>query len=160
MKRTLALLMGLAACVLTTAPAAAKAASPLLGTWSLDIASLPVPPERKPKSVTFTFTEEADGKWSTEVNIIGQDGSVRHSKATHPLDGTPTAVIGSDEADTVSTRLTAPNVLVMALSKGGQPGSTRVYTVAPDGKSETETMVTFHDDGTPAMRTVTFIRVK
>lgn len=155
------LLLGVAVALLAASPASGKEApAPLLGSWALDVASLPVPADRKPKSVTFTFADAGDGRWTTEVNIVGQDGSVRHSQATHLLDGTPTAVVGSDEADTVSARLTAPNVLVMALSKGGQPGSTRVYTVSPDGKSESETMITFREDGTPAMRTVTFTRVK
>ena len=49
-------------------------------------------------------------------------------------------------------------VLVLGLSKGGVPASTRVYTVAPDGKSMTETMSALGPDGQPTLRTNYFTK--
>lgn len=138
--------------------AAAPAASPLLGSWAVDVARLP--PNARPKSVTISFSEAGDAKWTTEVNVVAPDGSVSRGVATHPVNGTAAAVEGYPGADTVSVTTPAPDVLVMALSKGGVPASTRIYTVAPDGKTQTETVVYFKPDGTPAMRTNHFTRVR
>ena len=53
-----------------------------------------------------------------------------------------------------------PGVMVITLSKGGAPGSTRIYTVAPDGRTMVETATYFGQDGLPVMRTNYFIRTK
>ena len=152
-------LLGISAFSLVGSAPAPAPVSPLLGTWAVDLATLPMPPQEKPRSVTIAFSDAGNGQWTTDVKIVDPNGGVRHSRATHPLDGTPSKVVGSDEADLVSVKVTEPNVLIMALSKGGEPASMRVFNVRPDGKSETETMVYFKPDGTPAMRTVTFNRV-
>ena len=47
--------------------AAAMAASPLVGTWSLDVAKIPA--EERPREVTIEFGTTADGKWATHVRI-------------------------------------------------------------------------------------------
>lgn len=160
MKSTRCILVGVTGLALATSAPAKEPVSLLLGTWALDVASLPVPPEAKPKSVTIAFSDAGDAKWTTDVTIVSQDGSVSHSSSTHPLDGTPATVVGNNEADMVSVKVAAPDVLIMALSKGGEPRSMRVFNVRPDGKSETETMVYFRPDGTPAMRTTTFTRIR
>jgi hypothetical protein len=51
-----------------------------------------------------------------------------------------------------------PRVLVLGLSKGGVPASTRVYTVTPDGKTMTETMSALGPDGRPTLRTNYFTK--
>ena len=43
------------------------AASPLVGRWALDIASLPMPPEARPKSVTLAFAQPDEGTWRTDI---------------------------------------------------------------------------------------------
>lgn len=133
---------------------------PLLGTWSVDVSRLPNPPEARPKSVTIAFSDAGVRQWTTEVTIVHANGSTTHSKVTHPLDGTPTKVDGNYEVDKVSVMVPAPNVLIMVLSKDGVPGSTRIFTVAPDGNTETETLAYFKEDGTPAMRTNHFTRIR
>src|SRR5690606_25690214 len=75
--------------------APAFAASPLVGRWALDIASLPMPPEARPKSVTLTFAQPDDGTWQTGIEIIAPDGGKMDSAATLALDGTPGKVTGS-----------------------------------------------------------------
>lgn len=140
---------------------AAPAASPLLGTWAVDTARLPMPPEARPKSVTFTFADAGEGKWATDVAIVDVAGVQMHYFATVALDGTSVPIKGATlEADTVALKSPAPNVLVMGLAKDGHPASTRIYAVAPDGKTLIETSVYFGDNGAPIMRTHYFTRVR
>ena len=144
----------------TPALAASSAASPLLGTWAVDTTRLPMAAAARPKSVTFSFADAGEDKLKTEVDIVDA-GDVRiHSVSTVGLDGTPGSITGGMEADTVALKRPAPNVLVMVLSKGKMPGSTRIYVVAPDGKSLVETATYFGDNGTPIMRTNYFTRVR
>jgi hypothetical protein len=136
-------------------------ASPLLGSWAVDVSRLPIPPEARPKSVTMTFSQAGGGKWSTHVDIFGGDGSQRHMTSTYALDGTASPITGDKaEADTSAVKTPAPNVMVLALGRAGIPASTRIYTVAPDGKTMIETAVYFGDDGKPVMRTNYFNRVR
>lgn len=154
--------IAIAASVAATAPAFAQQSvpSPLLGSWAVEIERLPMPPEARPKSVTFTFAEASDGRWSGEVEIVDGNGASTKGTTTYALNGVPAEVQGSPEADTVAVRLPMPDVLVMALAKGGVPGSTRVFAAAPDGKSMVETAVYFTNEGTPVMRTNYFTRVR
>ncbi len=142
-------------------PAAAgpAPASPLLGSWSVDLTRQPIPPEARPKSVTITYSDAGAGKWRADVVVMRPDGSKDHAESVYPLDGTSVPVTGNFEADTTAARLPEANVMIMALAKGGIPASTRIYAVAPDGKTMTETAVYFRD-GQPVMRTNYFTRVK
>lgn len=146
-----------------SAPAFAQASntSPLLGAWAVDVSRLPIPPEARPRSVTFTFSDVGGGKWTIEVEILGGDGSERHMSSTYTLDGTPAPIQGDTaEADVGAVKLPAPNVMVLELGKNGGPASTRVYTVAPDGKTMIETAAYPGNDGKPSMRTNYFNRVR
>jgi hypothetical protein len=134
--------------------------SPLLGTWAVDVSRMPMPPEQRPKSVTFTYSDAGDGRWTTQVDIVAPDGTATHGSATYLTDGKPAPVRGSPEADTTAVTMPRPDVLIMALSKGGVPGSIRIMAVAPDGKSYTETATYFDRDGNPVMRTNRFDRIR
>lgn len=145
---------------LQAAPALADEAAPILGAWAVDVSRLPVPPEARPKSVTMTFSDAGAGKYRTNVDIVLADGSESHGSSTYALDGTAAPVIGSPEADVSAVIAPEPGVLVMVLGKGGMGGSTRVFTVAGDGASMTETATYYRQDGTPVMRTNHFTRVR
>ncbi len=142
-----ALLAGLLVAVMTLGgPAVAQAAdaSRLPGRWVVDVSQLPMPEEARPKRVTFAFSEADAGKWALRVRIIQADGSERASNAVFALDGSTVPIAGDTlEADAVAARRPAPDVLVLALGKGGSPASTRVYAVAPDGNRMIETAVYF-----------------
>jgi hypothetical protein len=141
--------------------ARAWAASPLLGSWAVDVSRLPVPPQARPKSVRITFSDAGGGKWATRVDVLGGDGSERHMRSIYAPDGSATRIEGDTaEADIGAVEIPAPNVLVLALGKGGMPASTRVYTVAPNGKTMIETATSTGDDGKPVMRTNYFTRVR
>jgi hypothetical protein len=146
------------ALVLSVPSYAAPPPNPLVGHWSLDTSRMPIPAEARPKRVTIMFEEAGDNRLSMDVAIVYADGAEVHSKGTASLDGTPIAVEGSPEADAAAMKRPEPRVLVLGLSKGGVPASTRVYTVAPDGKSMTETMSALGPDGRPTLRTNYFTR--
>lgn len=134
--------------------------SPLLGSWAVDISRLAMPPAARLKSVTFTFSDAGGGKWTTHVDIVDASGVASHAVSTAALEGTPAPIKDSLEADTVALRLPASNVLVMDLVKGGVPASTRVYTVAADGKTLIETAAYAGGNGLAMMRTNYFTRVR
>lgn len=143
-----------------TANAAYGAASmplPLVGSWSLDAS--PMPAEERPQRVTMTFRALPDGKWTTRVEIVARDGSLRYSESTAALDGVAVPVTGNmDFIDSVALRQPAPDTLVMTLGKAGARVSTRVYTVAKDMKSMTETIV-WSSDKRQRLETTHFDRV-
>jgi len=139
------------------AEATAAATSQLTGQWSLDIDKIPA--DEHPRAVTIAFTPSANGRWHTEVSVETPDGAVRTAESTASLDGVAAPVTGSMAGiDSVSLRQPDANTLVMTLGKGGQRVSTRVYTVARDGKSMTETIV-WAAEGMPPIVTTTFNRV-
>ncbi len=124
----------------STVYTAASQSLPLVGKWTLDTSL--IPENERPQRVTMTFGASRDGKWTTRVEIIAPDGSSRHSESTAALDGVPVPVTGNmDFIDSVALRQPAPYTLVMTLGKAGAKVSTRVYTVAKDRKSMTETIV-------------------
>lgn len=136
---------------------AAAIASPLLGKWSLDTAR--IPPDERPRSVTIAFSVSPDQQWSTQVDIVAPDGNEMTASSTARLDGVAVPISGNIPIyDAASLRQPAPNTLVMTLGKAGTPVATRVYTVARDGKSMTETIV-WADRTMPKMETTYFNRV-
>lgn len=134
-------------------------ASPLYGRWAVDTSRMDMPPEARPKSVTLAFSDAGNGKVGLTVDIAFADGKTVHTVGTNPADGTSVPVVGSPEADATAMEHPQADVLVMGLSKGGMPASTRVYAVAPDGKTMTEVVSFFNDQGKPAMRVHYFNRV-
>lgn len=118
----------------------ASAQLPLAGSWSLDTSEMPA--NERPQRVTIAFQAAEDGKWKTRVDIVAPDGSGRYSESTAALDGVPVPITGNmDFIDSVALRQPAPDTLVMTLGKAGARVSTRVYTVAKDRESMTETIV-------------------
>jgi hypothetical protein len=131
----------------------------LAGRWTVDVSRLPVPVEARPRSVTITFADVRGGRLSTRVEVVDPAGTVIAAESIAELNGTPVEVKGNLEADTIAAAMPAPGVLIMQLVRGGIPGSTRVYTVAADGKTMVETAANVGDDGRPFMRTNYFSRV-
>ena len=134
------------------------AVSPLAGRWSLDVAR--IPEEERPVAVTITFEPVAGERWHTEVMIETGDGAMRKAVSTAALDGVAVPVGGSmAEIDSVSLRQPEAGTLVMTLGKDGKRVSTRVYTVAKDGQTMTET-IAWAADGMPEIVTTTFNRIR
>lgn len=136
---------------------AASQPLPLVGSWSLDASEMPE--KERPQRVTMTFRPSQDGKWTTRVEIVAPDGSSRHAESTAALDGVPVPITGNmDFIDSVALRQPAPDTLVMTLGKAGSRVSTRVYTVAKDLKSMTETIV-WSADNRQKLETTRFDRM-
>lgn len=133
------------------------APSPLVGRWSLDVARIPA--EERPQSVLITFQPAPGGRWTTRIEITGADGTRLHADSTAGVDGVAVPVSGTMAfIDTVSLRQPAANTLVMTLGNNGVPMSTRVYTVAKDGQSMTETIIWAGAD-LPKLETTHFTRI-
>ncbi|MFC5796584.1 hypothetical protein [Sphingopyxis terrae] len=110
--------------------------------------------------MTISFRPAQDGKWTTRVEIVAPDGSVKYSESTAALDGVAVPITGNmGFIDTVALRQPAPDTLVMTLGKAGTRVSTRVYTVAKDLKSMTETIV-WSSDNSQKLETTHFNRVE
>lgn len=137
-----------------------RAISAWTGRWAADVSRLPIPAEARPRSVTITFAEADAGRLATRVEVVSPDNTVMYSESVAELNGTPVAAKGNLEADTVAVAMPAPGVLIMQLSLGGMPGSTRIYTLSDDRTSMVETAANFGNDGRPFMRTNYFTRVK
>lgn len=145
-------------------PAAAPAAQtvqssaePLAGSWALDVTRIPA--QERPRSVTIAFTVSTNGKWSTVVDVVAPDGTSRRAVSTAAADGVAVPVGGTmGNIDSVSLRHPQPGTLVMTLGKNGAPVSTRVYTVAKDRRSMTETII-WGGNTIPGMETTHFNRI-
>lgn len=139
------------------ADSTAVSASPLVGKWSLDTARIPA--DERPRSVTIAFSVSPDQQWSTRVDIVAPDGSTMTAASSAKPDGVAVPISGNIPIfDAASLRQPAPDTLVMTLGKGGTPVATRVYTVAKDGKSMTETII-WADKTMPKMETTYFNKV-
>ncbi|HFK2921273.1 TPA: LuxR family transcriptional regulator [Stenotrophomonas maltophilia] len=151
----------LSALSLPAVPALAVGASPspLLGRWSLDIATSALPEAQRPKHVVLEFKDAGGGRWSSHVDIVLHDGKTMKSDGTLALDGTPGPLSGTYGADKANLKLPAPNTLVMQLVDHGTPASTRIYTVADDQATMTETKAFYGHDGTPILQTNLFKRM-
>lgn len=139
--------------------AADASPSPLLGRWSLDVSTSALPQAQRPKNVVLEFKDAGGGRWSSHVDIVLHDGKTMKSDGTLSLDGTPGPLSGSYGADKANLKLPAPNTLVMQLVDHGAPASTRIYTVAADRSTMTETKAFYTHDGTPILQTNLFKRL-
>jgi hypothetical protein len=120
-----------------------------------------MPPDaRPPISVTLRVVEISDQEWKTSIDTVNADGTARHSESTYRVDGTPADVSDTmgGEVDTVSITCPTGSTLVMGTTLAGKLGTTRVFTVLPDGRHQTETIIWLGPDGKPRTRTNSWTR--
>lgn len=152
----LAVAAGTTAELADTAQVAPALTSPLVGKWALDVSRIPA--EERPQGVTIAFAVSSDGKWTTHVEIVDPDGTTRYADSTARADGVSVPVTGTMAfIDTASLRQPEANTLVVTLGKDGRPFATRVYTVADDRKTMTETII-WPGEEIPKMETTYFNR--
>ena len=141
------------------APTPQPAPSPFLGFWKLDTGSMPTPVDTRPASVTAEFADAGAGVWNTTYVITAKDGSARRMTSRERLDGQPVPIAGDQtEADSVAMTSPQRGVLVMGLTKGGNLGSVRVYTVSPDGSEMIESATFVGEGGKPMVRRFRWVR--
>lgn len=134
------------------------AVSALIGRWSLDTSRMAQPPDQRPESVVFAFRQVAASTLGMQVDIRYAPGNEVHSTGLAALDGSLFAIQNSPEADSGALRRPTPDVLVLALRKGGVLVSTRIYSVLPGDETLVETAVYPGRDGVPVWRTNYFKR--
>lgn len=154
------MLIGLMSALLPSSGLAADAGSPLLGRWAIDLEHSDIPPEARPQSVIITYSDAGEGRWNTDVAIVGREGGKIEATTTYALDGTLAPGKGYPNVDSVAVRVPRPTVMVTAFYKAGVPRSTRTYIVSPDGNTMLENIVWLGENGKPEIATNQFRRVK
>jgi hypothetical protein len=122
----------------------------LTGTWVVDVSQIEQP--NPPKSVTLTLTEADAGTYSMSIDIEAPDGKIMHAGGVFKPDGTAVRVQGSMDVDVVSMAMPNSRTLVMGGGFNGKPSSSRMWTLADDGKEMVEIAIRHLPDGTPYMR--------
>lgn len=141
------------------ASAPQPAPSPFLGLWKLDTGSMAAPGDARPASVTAEFADAGAGTWNTTYVITAKDGTVRRMTSRERLDGKAVPIAGDQTiADSVAMTSPLPGVLVMGLTKGGNLGSVRIYTVSADGSEMVESATVVGEDGKPAVLRFRWVR--
>lgn len=148
------------ASLVTSGPAAsAKAQSPFLGKWALDVSRMPVTYGTPPKSVTYEIVDLGKGRWETRIHIV-DDGGVRDMAVSYRRDGQANAGTGyAGEGDNAAVNSPAPNVLVMSLARDKQLESVRTYAVSANGREMVESAADVDDEGVPFVRNFHFKRI-
>ena len=142
--------IALVVALLSSATASAAEPHKLTGTWAVDMSRFEQP--NKPKSVTLTLAPAEAGAYKITVDIEAPDGQVMHSEGKFMPDGTATPVQGSQDVDVVAMSMPNSRTLVMGGGFQGHPSSSRVWTLADDGKEMIEIAIRHLPDGTPYMR--------
>jgi hypothetical protein len=122
----------------------------LAGTWVVDVSQIEQP--NPPKSVTMTLAEADAGTFRMSIDIEAPDGKVMHAEGAFKPDGIAVRVQGSMDVDVVSMTMPNSRTLVMGGGFNGKPSSSRVWTLADDGKEMVEIAIRHLPDGTPYMR--------
>lgn len=146
---------------LTAASPAREPSSPFLGTWELDLSRMPATYGPAPRRVTYRFEDIGAAKWRTVVDVTAPDNSVRNMVVDHTRDGSAApGTADTSEADSAAFLSPAPDTLVMSLAKNGMLGSVRVYRVAADGRTMTESAASVNGDGAPFVRMFHYRRLR
>ena len=128
----------------------------LLGSWAVDVSRLKIPDP--PRSVTMNLAEAGEGAYRMTIDIVYSDGSRSHGESTFKADGSQAHGEGSADVDVVSMTTPSVRILVMGAGYQGHPTSTRVWSLADDGKHMMETVIRHADDGTPYTITNVWVR--
>jgi hypothetical protein len=142
LKRSLAaaVFMGMVGAV-----ALAQSTSPLVGTWTLNVAKSKAPF----KSGTSVIEAVGDGIKFT-VDLVGTDGSKSHWGFTANYDGKDVPVTGeSPYGDTVSVTRVNDRTIQISGKYKGKPTTTHTITVSADGKTRTSTAKGTDRNGKP-----------
>jgi hypothetical protein len=117
------------------AVALAQTASPLIGTWKLNVAKSKAPF----KSGTSVIEAVGNGIKFT-VDLVAADGSKSHWGFTGNFDGKDVPVTGDSlYGDTVAVTRVNERTIQIAGKFKGKPTTTHTITVSADGKTRTST---------------------
>ena len=124
---------------LLSAVSLARAADPIVGTWTLNSAKSKFT-AAAPKSETRTYSQSADGLISLTAKTIGADGQETNEVSSFRLDGKDYPFKAGDiDADSVSEKRISSHVTGWTLKKNGKVVETGRRTVSRDGRTLTMT---------------------
>ncbi len=113
--------------------AAADAADPVLGTWTLNVEKSAFHDNRAPKSMTRIYSAGAAGT-DMKVTGIAQDGTAISQNATLTYDGKDCAVTGSSDFDTLALKRINGTTVKSQLKKAGKIVGSTTRTISGKGK--------------------------
>jgi hypothetical protein len=125
------------------------AGDPFVGTFAMNGAKSTADPGPLPKSYTLKTEDAGGGKVTTTGDTVFQDDSVVHWQVTYLRDGTPAAMSGNPNVDTVSAKQINPNTLEISETKGGNVVNSLTVQVSADGTTMTSTITGKAPDGKP-----------
>jgi hypothetical protein len=116
-----------------SAALAADAKDPSVGTWTLNVAKSKYSPGPAPKSVTRTYTQDAQGI-TLKVEGVAADGSPISQQSTYSYDGKDYPFTGSSSFDTLLVKPGDARNVTFTLKKQGKIIGTGTRTISTDGK--------------------------
>jgi len=130
------LMFGTLFAVVGAAIAAGAPASPVIGTWKLDIANSMFGASAAFKAQTRTYSQSAQGI-TLNMKAVGTDGKKATVQTTYQLDGKDYPVTGAAGYDSLSAKQIDGNTAEFTLKKDGKTVGTTRRTVSKDGKTLT-----------------------
>lgn len=127
------------------AAAVGLAASPQMGTWTLDEGKSDIPAGMV-KNTKVVYTEEGD-KWKITTEGKDKDGKAVQTTWVGKIDGKPYAVEGSPVYDQIAYTKKNERTNELKAMKDGKVMGTGSIAVAPDGKSRVVTVTMTGEDG-------------
>jgi hypothetical protein len=113
---------------------------PIVGTWVLNVAKSKYDPGPGPKSQTVTLEATADGMLHETNQITAADGTSHTESVSFKRDGTPRAVTGDADVDTVEiTQPVNSRTGHASLRREGKVVGHQTNVISKDGKVATMT---------------------
>jgi len=139
------LLVGLAlACSASAVTVATEAASPLTGTWKLNLAKSKFDPGPAPQSDSRTYVESAEGVTVT-VNILTASGSTISEHSSYAYDGKDYPITGNPREDALSLKRVNARTTIITQKLSGNVVGTETRVISGDGS-----VMTISSKGTDA----------
>ena len=111
------------------------AASPIVGSWVLNIAKSTFDPPPPLKSQTLTISAARGGGVHQVIEYQEADGPPIHMEFTSKFDGKEVAVTGNGEADAVVATLPQPDTFKFVFKKSGKRVAVAQFKISWNGKN-------------------------
>ncbi len=122
------------------------AASPHMGTWTLDEAKSDIP-AGMPKNTTVVYSTEAGDKWKITTEGKDKDGKAVKTTWVGKIDGKPYSIEGSPVYNQIAYTKKDERTNELKAMKDGKVIGTGSIVVAPDGRSRVVTVTMTGEDG-------------
>ncbi len=128
---------------------ASAAGDPFIGTFAMNAAKSTADPGPLPQSSTLKTEDAGQGKVKTTGDMVLADGTAQHWEVTYLRDGTPAAMSGNPNIDTVSVKQIDPNTIEVSEMKGGKVVTSLTVKVSANGSTMTSTITGSTPEGKP-----------